>query len=323
MKSRLYIVSSRLYSASLSADGAMVKASDPPLLPILPSISVFKRPVFPGFYKTITTAEPSTLDGLVSLVKSRNPYLGIFLNRSKNNLEKEASPSSAFSALDEIHAVGVYAKIINILPLSALNSAATAIVYPYRRIKACTVLSSEGILSCVRAENYVDQPFDQGGQVVRALCQEILTTLAEVAKLSPFFREHITQQNITLSIFEDPAKLADFIAVLCSADAAELQSILESSNIEDRLKKAHFLIKKELATVELQASINKEVEQRLNQRQREYFLNEQLRTIKKELGLEVDSKEKLIASFRERASHTSMPPNALHVFEEVLKAILF
>lgn len=322
MKSRLYVVRSRLYSAALS-DGTMVKASDPPLLPVLPSISVFKRPVFPGFYKTITTTEPSMLDGLTALVKSGNPYLGIFLGKSKSSLEKEASPSSAFSSLDEIHAVGVYAKIINVLPLSAPNSAATAIVYPYRRIRACDILSGESALPCVRAENHIDQPFDQGDQAIRALCQEILTTLAEVAKLSPFFREHITQQSITLSIFEEPAKLADFVAVLCSADVAELQSILESSNVEERLKRAHFLIKKELATVELQASINKEVEQRLNQRQREYFLNEQLRTIKKELGLEVDSKEKLIVSFKERASHISMPPNALHVFEEVLRFILF
>ena len=119
------------------------------------------------------------------------------------------------------------------------------------------------------------------------------------------------------SVFEDPASIADLIAVLSFGEPKELQEILESLVIEERLRKAVDLIKKELANSKVQFSISKEVEQRLSQKQREYFLMEQLKIIKKELGMESDAKEKVIEQYKAKAQALQMPEHVAKVFEEV------
>ena len=123
------------------------------------------------------------------------------------------------------------------------------------------------------------------------------------------------------AVFEDPAKLADLVAVLCSGEPAELQDVLESDVIEERLRKSLIILKKEYVTAQLQAAISKDVEQKLNQRQRKYFLTEQLESIKRELGLDSDSKEKLLHTFREKASSIVFPENVKTVFDEEIEKL--
>ena len=110
--------------------------------------------------------------------------------------------------------------------------------------------------------------------------------------------------------------MADFAAALTSGESQELQSVLESLVIEERLSKSLLLLKKELANVQLQQEITKEVDKKITRRQQEYFLMEQLKGIKKELGMESDGKEKLLVKFRERASALKMPKAVEKVFSE-------
>ena len=122
--------------------------------------------------------------------------------------------------------------------------------------------------------------------------------------------------NVPSAVFEDPAKLADFVTVLSGGEAEELQDVLECVDVEERLRKALELLKKELVTAQLQHSISRDVETKLTQKQREYFLNEQLKVIKKELGLEADTKDKLMETFRERTAKLTLPAAVQRVWEE-------
>ena len=79
-------------------------------------------------------------------------------------------------------------------------------------------------------------------------------------------------------------------ASLTTADAKELQDVLETMDLGDRLRKALLLLKKEQQLSLLQASIKQDVEKRIDKQQRTWFLMEQLKSIKKELGLEKDDK---------------------------------
>lgn len=307
--------------ASISS---LVKASDSPLMPIVESVMVHKRPIFPGFYKTVTTSDASIIKAFNTISKSNAPYIGLFLSKHPDKVENNASNCESFSTLSEIHQVGVIAKLINLLPssLSAFN--ATAIIYPYKRIKATSIFEdNKETITKVLDEVCREEPYDKYNQAIKAICQEIFSTMADLAKISPFFREHITHHNVSSSVFEDPAKLADLVAVLCSGEPAELQEILESDVIEERLRKSLILLKKEFVTAQLQVAISKDVEQKLNQRQRKYFLTEQLESIKKELGLESDSKEKLLSAFKEKASSIAFSENIKAIFEEVCFGSLY
>lgn len=312
-----------LSSFPASFEKALVKATVPDNVPELISIPIDRRPVFPGFYKTFSVKDEKVAAALTKALKKGRPYVGLFLSKTAGGEEQQQPPvdhPDLIKNLDEIHDVGTFAQIVNLIPGKAGSETdgLTAIVFPHRRIKAVQVLpnSSEGA-SRMRVENLPMQPFSRSSQVLQALMQEIFVMLSEVAKLNPFFREHITHHNVSSSVFEEPAKLADFVAVLTSGPAAELQDVLATTHVEDRLRKALVLLKKELMTAELQSTIRKEVEAKMNKKQREYLLHEQLKIIKKELGLEADTKEKLTETFKERAAKLDFPEEVQRVFDEV------
>ena len=87
---------------------------------------------------------------------------------------------------------------------------------------------------------------------------------------------------------------------ITTADAIELQGVLESSDPEERLSKALVLVTKEKEVAKLQKDINRQVEEKMAKSQREYFLREQLKSIKKELGLERDDKDEMLGKFGEK-----------------------
>lgn len=81
----------------------------------------------------------------------------------------------------------------------------------------------------------------------------------------------------------------------------------------ERLKGALMLLKQELVSSKLQQDISKQVEEKMAKNQRQYFLQEQLKSIKKELGLEKDDKEALLQKFRERVRRRTFRPPCLLV----------
>ena len=309
--------SSSTASASNSSSTSLVKASIPASFSELLSVPITRRPVFPGFYKTITIKDENVIAAMTQLLKRGSPYMGIFL-KSHAQEDDALEESDRIVSIDSIKKVGVVAQIVNIIR-SQSNSSATAIVLPHRRIRAIDLASSaDDLVSRLKVENYPDEPFERGNRFISAVTHEIFSTLADVAKLNPFFREHISHHNVNSSVLEDPSKLADFVAVLCGSEPGELQEVLESAVIEERLRKALVLLKKELINAQLQNAISKDVESKVNQRQREYFLHEQLKSIKKELGLEADTKEKLVQQFTQRASSIAFPEAVKKVFDEEL-----
>ena len=115
--------------------------------------------------------------------------------------------------------------------------------------------------------------------------------------------------------------MADFAAAVSSGGPHDLQQVLESLVVEERLNKALVVLKTELSNAKLQQEISKEVDKKINRKQQEYFLMEQLKGIKKELGMESDGKEKLIENFRKKASQLVMSEQVKHVFDEELKKL--
>jgi Lon-like ATP-dependent protease len=130
-----------------------------------------------------------------------------------------------------------------------------------------------------------------------------------------------TMSHSTSNVFEEPEKLADFAAAVSSSSPADLQQLLETTSIEDRLQLALEILKKELLVVQLQQKLSSDVEKKLQKRQKEYILQEQLKQIKRELGMESDGKDKLLEKFREKAAGLKMPEGVQKVFDEELNKL--
>ncbi|KAG8922528.1 ATP-dependent Lon protease pim1 [Tulasnella sp. 417] len=180
-------------------------------------------------------------------------------------------------------------------------------------------------ISLANVENLVNQPYQKSNQYIRATMSEIVSVFKDIAQLNPLFRDQITNFTISQSasnVFDEPDKLADFAAAVSTGEVGELQDVLESMTIEDRLQKALLVLKKELINAQLQSKISRDVESKIQKRQREYYLMEQLKGIKKELGMESDGKDKLIEKFKERAANLKMPEQVRKVFDEELNKLM-
>ena len=110
---------------------------------------------------------------------------------------------------------------------------------------------------------------------------------------------------------------------MTSADGHELQRIIEECDIPTRLQLSLELLKKEHAIVSLQRKLGQEVEEKVNKMQRKFMLNEQLKIIKKELGIEKDDKQAVVDKFNDRIKDKTLPSNIAEVLFDIIISFRF
>ena len=179
-------------------------------------------------------------------------------------------------------------------------------------------------VSLVNVDNLPEEEYDKKDPVIKAVISEIVNVFKEVAGMNPLFRDQISTFSMSQAagnITEEPGKLADFATAVSAGEVDELQDVLETMNIQERLKKALTVLKKELMNARLQNKISKDVENKIQKRQREYWLMEQMKGIRRELGIESDGKDKLLEKFKEKAKKLAMPEAVQKVFDEELNKL--
>ncbi len=152
---------------------------------------------------------------------------------------------------------------------------------------------------------------------IEALVNNLKMLFQKIVDLSPYLT---SEHRVMVLNTEDPAKLADIIASQINFSVKEKQEILEMVDVKLRLEKVHYLLNKELQVLELGSKIQSEVQGELNKTQRHYYLREQLKAIKKELG-EYEDESTEIEELRERVKQVKMPPDVLKVAEKELNRL--
>jgi ATP-dependent Lon protease len=160
-----------------------------------------------------------------------------------------------------------------------------------------------------------DPPVENLSRELKAYSISIITTIKELLKLNPLFKEEL-QIFLGHSDFTEPGRLADFAVALTTATREELQEVLETFDIEKRIDRALMLLKKELDISKLQSTINQRIEATISKTQRDFFLREQLKAIKKELGMEKDDKTMDAEKFAERLKERKVPEDVMKVITE-------
>ena len=246
---------------------------------------------------------------------------------------ESSSPSAdaaAAAADDDLHEVGTFAQI-HTLALSSSSGleegeggagSAQLLLLGHRRLRRTGVVAAAPLAGDgagaggtgtqpsspplrVTVEHLRDEPHDPDADELRATAMEAVATLKELLTMHPLYNEQLKSFAALGGDFHDPGRLADMAASLCSAPGEELQvSVLEELRVPERAAAALLLLKKEAELCRLQADIGRRVEEKISKDQRKYFLTEQLRSIKKELGLEKDDKAALVQRFRERLAAT-------------------
>nr|XP_034195824.1 lon protease homolog, mitochondrial [Osmia lignaria] len=178
-------------------------------------------------------------------------------------------------------------------------------------------------LLMVEVVNITHEKFRQTEEI-KALTQELIKTIRDIISMNPLYRESLQQMlHQGQRVVDNPVYLSDLGAALTGADAQELQQVLEEMDILKRLRLSLALLKKEYELSKLQQKIGREVEEKVKQQHRKYILHEQLKVIKKELGLEKDDKDAIAEKYRERIREKTVPKVVMDVLEEELNKLNF
>ena len=199
--------------------------------------------------------------------------------------------------------VGTTASVMKILDMP--DGSQSAIVQGGERVR-------------IKSYSQTDPYFKASIEGIEEIYDADLETDAMSANIRTLFRElskvadYITQEHISLlSNIQHPARLVDRAVSMMQLSNTEKQGILEETDVTERLKKATVLINREIQRQEIGEKIQTEVQEEISKSQREYFLREQMKAIKKELGEDDQTLE--IKELEEKILEAGMPEEALKV----------
>ncbi len=265
-----------------------------------------RRPFFPGMAAPIVIEPGAYYEVLKIVSKTDHKCVGLFLTHQEDvNIYK--------IGFGDLFKVGVVARILRIIPME--QGGAQVVLNMEKRVVIEKSIKNKHLIAEVSYHD--DTPLAHLSRQLKAYSISIITTIKELLKLNPLFKEEL-QIFLGHSDFTEPGRLADFAVALTTATREELQDVLETFDIEKRIDKALMLLKKELDISKLQSTINQRIEATISKTQREFFLREQLKAIKKELGMEKDDKTIETEKFEERIKQRKIPEEALKVIREEL-----
>ncbi|MFQ6618515.1 MAG: LON peptidase substrate-binding domain-containing protein, partial [Fidelibacterota bacterium] len=187
----------------------------------------------------------------------------------------------------------------------------SAIVQGLQRIKILSFTQEDPYFKA--AVQHVDEEYAEDLEV-EAMTSNIKNLFQNIAEMASYLStEHIT----LLSNISDPGRVVDRAISIVNLQTGEKQQILEELNIKTRLEKATVMLTKELQRLELGEKIQSVVQGEINKTQREYFLREQLKAIKRELG-EEDEQTMELKELKQRMKKAKMPKEAFKVAEKEL-----
>ena len=148
---------------------------------------------------------------------------------------------------------------------------------------------------------------------IDAMLTNIRQLYVKLIKVAPYLSEEHTS---ILSNIQHPGRLVDRVMHLVNVPVAEKQKILEELDVKKRLEKATVVINREIQRIELGEMIQSEVQDEISKTQREYFLREQLKAIKKELGEDEGTME--LKEIKEKIAKSKMTEEARKIAEKEL-----
>lgn len=276
-------------------------------------IPVVNKPFMPHMAVPIHIEAGPYLDVLKEIAKMPDKFLGLVLTK-----DKEADIYDV--GFKDLHNVGVLARVLKVIKLPEEAGAQVIVNIESRFLIKGPATKKKTKHLVAKVEYHPESVPDGMKDIVTAYASNLIKTIRELLTLNPIFKEEL-QIVLSHSEFAQPYKLCDFAVALTTASREELQDILSTFDLPERMEKALLLLKKELDISKLQAMINKKIESNVAHTQREFFLREQMKQIQKELGQGKDDKENDIDKFRERAENLKLSEEAEKVFEEELEKL--
>lgn len=270
-------------------------------------IPLTRRPFFPGMAAPIIIEPGAYYEVLKQVAKTDHKCMGLFLTQDED--------ASIYKIkVKDFYKVGVVARILRIIPID--QGGAQVVLNMEKRISIKEEVPDTHLKATI--EYHEDPSVQEVSKELKAYSISIISTIKELLKLNPLFKEEL-QVFLSHSDFTEPGRLADFAVALTTASREELQDVLQTLELQGRIDKALLLLKKEIDLSRLQSNINQRIEANISKTQREFFLKEQLKAIKKELGMEKDDKSFDLKKFEDRITKRKVPEPVIKVIQEEIE----
>jgi len=239
------------------------------------------KPIYPGILTPLmlpTAQEADTVEKAIAA----DSFIGLVLVKT----DDVEHPGAA-----DLFEVGTSAKIIRRINLP--DGGVNIFISTMKRFRVMRVLQAAAPIS-VAVQYLEDENFDT--PEVKALTRALISEMKMVAENNPLFSE---EMRLSMVNIDHPGKIADFITSILNIERAEQQRILEMTDVQARMEHVLIFIKKEQELLKIQKKIQEQLGEKISKSQREYFLKEELKAIKTELGMEVDAKSSESRRFRD------------------------
>jgi ATP-dependent Lon protease len=241
------------------------KEEIPAILPILPLRNTV---LFPGVVIPITAGR----DASIQLIKDANAGDKILGVVAQKNPEVE-NPTEK-----DIHKIGVVAQILRVLKMPDGNT--TVIIQGKKRFEIDTVIQTEPYLKATTKEAIEDKT-DENNKEFDAIIDSVKEQALEIIKVNPMLP---SEASFAIKNIQSNSFLVNFISSNMDLSVKEKQELLQQDNLKERALLTLKRLNKELQRLELKNDIQSKTRTDMDQRQREYYLHQQLKTIQEELG---------------------------------------
>lgn len=286
----------------LTGPSEVVPVTDslPKTLFILP---VHNRPVMPGITLPLSFQGDTYVQLLQEIAEGPDQMVGVTFVRSLNSEDILKS---------ELHPIGTVLKLVRVM---VNDDGVQVLARAVHRIECRQVLSQGPIVKWEVAyrRDIPSKPTEE----IKAYTLAIISQVKELIGLSPLFQEQLKMLVSHLD-YENPGLIMDLITAMTTAEPHRIQEILATFDITERAKKVLQLLSEEIDIQKLQQQIKSQIDEKISAHQKEFFLREQLKVIKKELGIEKDEKSADIETFREKFEKLSLSEEARKVANEEL-----
>lgn len=272
----------------------------PQHLTILP---IQQRPVFPGLGMPLAFKGKALINAIKKAVEEQDGYVGLSLSAGPAAEEPGDEDLSEIGTIFQIARIQQHGpELIQVMGrgIARFTKKRVILVKPALRWEVTPYPEPENV---------------KPDQDLKAYMMAISGEIKSLLQLNPLFKEQVNLVASQLN-YDAPGHTMDVISNLLSSETDALQELLETFGLHERAQLLLRLIKEELQIAQIQKRINQQIEEKVNKQQKEFFLREQLKAIKKELGLEKEEGESEIEKLQKRLEGKHLPEEARKTVEE-------
>ena len=303
------------YQVQISANEAE-ETNFPDSVVIIP---IMNSPIFPGMIAPIILTEEKFTPELDEQLL-RTGYIA--LNLVKSDLKDDSGHFVPEEELDldareispkDIYKVGVLCKVVKKLKLP--DGSVNILVHGMKRYRASGI-SQDSALIITKIDVFDD--ILETDEELDAYTRSVINQVKKLSEINPYFNE---EMKLAMLNPPSPGALADLVAFAISLDISEAQDFLETLVVKKRFAKLLVYLKREKDVADIQKKISDEVNDKVNKYQREYFLREQLKVIRAELGMDEDEKSRDLKKMREEVEKAGLPEDTLKSLNEEMERL--